>query len=220
MKALYRHSSTCVVFCLIWSIISTRLQYYDEDNITESRLDFRTSVLEPMYHGQDDVFCSRILYDMTRFVLHSPLYSPVRLILLRDSPQVQELGSLKTSGGRCIAFPNIYQHQIQPFSLQDKAKSGHRKIVALFLVNPDRRIPSTTTIAPQQKDWVDEVIYDDNGLANTLPVELVNVISGLAHEGNMSRVEAETVRKELMEERSVMVQEHTRQKFQIGFNMW
>lgn len=127
---------------------------------------------------------------------------------------------MKTTEGRCIAFPNIYQHRIQPFNLEDKSKPGHRKIVAFFLINPDRPVPATTAVPPQQEDWVDEVIFDDNGLASKLPTELVDVISGFARQGTMSRADAEMARKHLMKERSVMAKDHTAKKFQIEFNMW
>jgi len=57
-------------------------------------------------------------------------------LLGRDGERNQEIGSISTSEGRCIAFPNIYQHRVSPFELIDKTKPGHRKIVALFLVDP------------------------------------------------------------------------------------
>ena len=44
----------------------TLLQYYDSENISESKLAFRRATSEPIYHEQDDGKCMRVLYDMDR----------------------------------------------------------------------------------------------------------------------------------------------------------
>jgi hypothetical protein len=41
-------------------------QYYDSENISESRLAFRRATSEPEVHGRDDGECMRVLYDMAR----------------------------------------------------------------------------------------------------------------------------------------------------------
>ena len=46
-------------------------QYYDSENITESKLGFRRATSEPWAHWQDDGFCMRTLYDMDRYVARS-----------------------------------------------------------------------------------------------------------------------------------------------------
>ncbi|KDQ11857.1 hypothetical protein BOTBODRAFT_431176 [Botryobasidium botryosum FD-172 SS1] len=104
------------------SIVSTFIYYYDEENATESQLAFRTAIREPTYHQQWDSMCMKTLYGVDR-----------------DESCVQHRGHIVTKGGRCIAFPNIYQYQIQPFALVDQNKPGHRKIVALFLIDPTRK---------------------------------------------------------------------------------
>ena len=99
---------------------------------------------------------------------------------------VQNLSGVKTKDGRCIAFPNIYQHQVQPFSLADKTKPGHRKILALFLVNPDHTVLSTADVAPQQTSWAAEPMRE--GLeGKNLPVELVDLVGGYVSEAMMTR---------------------------------
>lgn len=52
-----------------WAIqlLINRLKYYDEENVTESRLAFRTAILQPSYHGQDDTDCMNILYKLGRY---------------------------------------------------------------------------------------------------------------------------------------------------------
>ena len=44
----------------------TALQYYDSENISESRLAFRRATSEPYPHHQGDGKCMRVLYDMDR----------------------------------------------------------------------------------------------------------------------------------------------------------
>ena len=67
---------------------------------------------------------------------------------------LQDLGSVETIQNRCVAFPNIYQHQVQPFRLKDSAKSGVRKIFVALLVDPTYTIPSATTVPPQQREII------------------------------------------------------------------
>jgi len=63
------------------------------------------------------------------------------------------LGSVLTCPGRLLTFPNVLQHQVQPFSLEDRTRPGHRKILAMFLVDPHVSVLSTANVPPQRKDW-------------------------------------------------------------------
>ena len=65
----------------------------------------------------------------------------------------------------------IYQHCVQPFHLVDPSKPGHRKILALFLVDPHKRIISTANIPCQQKEWWEELVRDIGPLGN-VPKEM------------------------------------------------
>jgi Protein of unknown function (DUF4246) len=73
---------------------------------------------------------------------------------LVDGEQIQDLAKVATPMRRLLAFPNVFQHRVAPFELLDETKPGHRKLVVLWLVNPDRRIISTANVPPQQKDNV------------------------------------------------------------------
>ena len=124
------------------------------------------------------------------------------LISTSQDRDLQELGSVETLQGRCVAFPNIYQHQVQPFRLEDPTKPGFRKIFVAFLVDPTFTIPSATSIAPQQREIIREAMLTaDNSWLGKLPVELIDVISG-GNDGAMSREEAEAYRLEIMDERT------------------
>lgn len=70
--------------------------------------------------------------------------------LQNEGPLHQVIGSVITKSGRSIAFPNLYQHYVAPFKLQDPSKSGVRKILVYFLVDPATYITSTATVPPQQ----------------------------------------------------------------------
>ncbi|KAJ7499574.1 hypothetical protein FB451DRAFT_1385273 [Mycena latifolia] len=130
------------------------VQYYEEEIISESRLAFRVTTSPPGYHKQDDEICMDILCGMERSA---------------------------TSAGRALAWLNINQHRVAPFSLVDSMKPGHRKILGIFLVDPSiTPILSATTVPPQQADWAFATLEDaraDPGSAySRLPPELSNTI--------------------------------------------
>ena len=134
----------------------------------------------------------------------------------RDSPGVQDIGDVITKTHRCVAFPNLYQHKVQPFHLQDHAKPGHRKIFVFFLVDPTRRVLSATEVPPQQREWVTEAMRSagqDSGFAK-LPYELLAMISD-ANEGAMTREEAEKYKEELRSERTILIEENNRTYFEM-----
>ncbi|MFI9825450.1 DUF4246 domain-containing protein [Streptomyces sp. NPDC052013] len=113
-------------------IVSTGIYYWDSENITESRLSFRTAVDDPHYEQNDDNGM-REVYGLEN-----------------EGPLNQVLGSAETPAGRVLAFPNILQHRVGPFRLADPTRPGHRKILAFFLVDPSQRIVSTSDVPPQQ----------------------------------------------------------------------
>jgi len=135
---------------------------------------------------------------------------------------VQDIGDVVTRTHRCPAFPNLYQHQVQPFHLEGPTKPGHRKILVFFLVDPTQRVFSATDVGPQQHEWVTEVISNagqDSVFAN-LPTELLSMILG-EDDGVMTRSEAEKYREELMSERVVSVEENDRVYFgAVGLRNW
>ncbi|MDX3310552.1 DUF4246 domain-containing protein [Streptomyces sp. NPDC054884] len=117
-------------------IVSTGIYYWDSENITESRLGFRTALDDPHYEQNDDNGLREV-------------YG------LEDEDALnQTLGSTSTPAGRCLAFPNILQHRVSPFRLADPTRPGHRKILAFFLVDPSQKIVSTSDVPPQQP-WSD-----------------------------------------------------------------
>ncbi|KAJ7121240.1 hypothetical protein C8R43DRAFT_1033512 [Mycena crocata] len=195
----YKGGSWHVEGMLNEQIVASGIYYYDEENISESRLAFRVTTGPPVYHKQDDDLCMDILYG-----------------LKRNSHCCQDLGSMVTSAGRALAWPNIYQHRVSPFHLVDTTEPGHRKILAIFLVDPSiEPIPSATNVAPQQAEWaveaLEEARNDPETVFSRLPPELSNVIYSKLPSTFMTRDEAEVYRLKLMKERTQFVKVHDRE---------
>lgn len=190
-------------------ICASALYYYDEVNITPSHLAFRQSCcgddLMDVGYEQEDHEGLEYLWDIEQ-----------------NGPTIQDLGTVLTREGRLLAWPNVLQHQVQPFELQDESKPGHRKILALFLVDPFQHIISTANVPPQRKDWwteeVMKTIAPSKGKFAELPPELMqNVLNGV--DGfPISLEKAKDIRTELMGERSVFVQNVDRKMHSNQFN--
>lgn len=155
-------------------IVSTCIFYWDSENITESRLSFRAALDDPSYEQNDD--------------------NGVRDVYgLEDEDALnQMLGSASTPAGRCLAFPNILQHRVGPFGLADPTRPGYRKILAFFLVDPSKKIVSTSDVPPQQP-WSD---------TSTMTLE-----------------QAKGYREQLMRERKFFVDEHNEQLYEREFSL-
>jgi hypothetical protein len=124
---------------------------------------------------------------------------------------VQEVGSVVCKEGRLLTFPNILQHQVQPFKLADPTKPGHRKILALFLVDPGIRIISTANVPPQQRHWWSEGVtkaFANSGEAmGQLSAELKEKVFEDVEDFPIGMEEAKAIRLQLMDERKSYVTE-------------
>jgi hypothetical protein len=161
------------------------------ENITPSYLSFRkhvnTGAEDMAYYPQDEHEFMRVIYGMDP-----------------EGPGLQEVGSIEVCEGRLIAFPNILQHLVRPFKLADPTKPGHRKILALFLVDPKSRVISTANVPCQRSDWWAREINDTNALPK-LPSELRDLIVENVDDFPISMKEAKVLREELMNERRAFV---------------
>lgn len=173
-------------------IIASALYYYDSKNITDSYLAFREGV------DRDELQ----EYEQHRWQALTEIYG------IKDSwgDAIQVLGSVHTREDRLLVFPNVLQHRVSPFSLVDKTRPGHRKLLALFLVEPYMNIPSTANIPPQQKHWWAKVMEEEGGLTQKLPVELAEQVIESVDDFPISLEEAKELREKLMEERGNLVE--------------
>ncbi|KAK6098482.1 hypothetical protein MT418_8520 [Batrachochytrium dendrobatidis] len=159
------------------SIVATGLYYYDVENITTPKLDFRVAV-----------YC---FYEMESDMYWKDVYG-----IDRESPHNQYIGSLEVSNGRCVVYPNRYQHKEQSFKLADPTQPGHCKILTFFVVNPACRIVSTAHVAPQQPQWCKSSLDKAH-----IPPELWNDITQYI-QGVQSPAETKHHRDELTSDRT------------------
>nr|KAJ3422301.1 hypothetical protein HK105_000296 [Polyrhizophydium stewartii] len=179
------------------AIIATGIYYYSMDNITTSRLSFREAVSDEIDYEQSDYNYWEDVYGISN----------------ETTPRNQSVGSLEAKQGRCIVFPNTFQHQVQPFELADPTRPGFRKILVFFLVNPAKRIVSTAHMAPQQPDWLELGLHD-----TPLPPELWRNVTRFMR-GSMSLDEAKGLRLELMDERTAVQETANESIFEETFNL-
>jgi hypothetical protein len=182
-------------------IAASIIAYIDSDNITESRLEFRTRIDDvSMDYEQGDSAGVELVYGW------------------RDGdPLTQHMGVVHAKAGRVVCFPNKLQHRVAPFELADPSRAGVRKIVVFFVVDPMTRVPSTRTVPPQQHSWwwPEET---RSALAEQLPAELAQrVQQGAA--GAMSHSEALRHREALMKERAAQVEEINSEVYEEAFSL-
>jgi len=129
-------------------IVGTALYYLDSDNITDSALEFRA--MTSSY--QDDWEVGQDAYHWMESVYGNSLGGG-------NGVCVQNYGAVNTPQGRLLAFPNVFQHRVTGFKLADPTKPGHRRFIALWLVDPHRRVISTANVPPQQAEWWSESAF-------------------------------------------------------------
>ncbi|KAF4435937.1 hypothetical protein F53441_13365 [Fusarium austroafricanum] len=192
-------------------ICATALYYYDSYNVTDSHLDFRT-------RANREGLAFNVRYDQ------GDEYALPRTFSLDCGPgdsgspssAVQHVGSILTRPGRALFFPNLFQHRVSPFRLIDPSKPGHRKIVALFLVDPKIPIISTANVPPQRQDWWKGTEQPEVPVSK-LPSELREmVVNEVDFPYGMK--EAESIREEFMKERGARVKEFDTQLTSVEYS--
>ncbi|TFK24949.1 hypothetical protein FA15DRAFT_618654 [Coprinopsis marcescibilis] len=180
-------------------IVATALYYYSSSNITRSSLAFRQI--------SDAEAAHELPYEQSVHDWLTDVFG-----CNNEEASVQFVGAVDTPEGRLLTFPNILQHQVQPFDLEDGTKPGHRKILALFLVDPHVRVISTASVPCQQLDWWRENVESSQSLGRSglknLPLELRDQVFSDVEDFPISLAEAKTLREELMDERKKFVLDH------------
>ena len=103
---------------------------------------------------------------------------------------------------------------MQPFKLEDSNKPGLRTIAAIFLVDPNKRILSTSDIPPQQLSWHNEA----SSLPSLLPAEVQEVLD-TKRDFPLSLEKAKELREELMKERKYLHEENKDEWFEREFSL-
>ena len=175
------------------NICASSVYYFDCENITDSRLSFRyrdEGVSDAMLTLCDCMLPFRDTYGL--LYQAGPKATPI-----------QNLGEVLTRKGRFLAFPNVYEHKQSPFELQDPSKSGHCKVLALLLVNPERRIISTAHVPPQQLEWWAKHAYPYTERLRALPTELYDEVLDYTNGCPYTVSKAKEYRDELLKEKAV-----------------
>ncbi|KEQ94462.1 hypothetical protein AUEXF2481DRAFT_66596 [Aureobasidium subglaciale EXF-2481] len=173
-------------------IVATAIYYYSNTNITPSQLKFR-------HNGSDESW-----FDMEYEQFDYAHLETITGFQNEFDPLIQNLGSVMCDQGRLLAFPNVLQHNVGSFKLEDETKPGERKILALFLVNPHVRVLSTAKVPPQRKDWWEKEIREQRGeieKLKTLPNELMDKVFDNVEDFPIGMADAKQIRETLMEER-------------------
>ncbi|GJE90775.1 DUF4246 domain-containing protein [Phanerochaete sordida] len=185
-------------------IVAVGMYAYDSHNVTKVGLGFRMAVVTTsLSYEEGDEEGVKAAYGFAQ-----------------DDPLNQQLGVVSMTQGRCVAFPNVYQHRREAFELADKSKPGHCKFMTLFLVDPrlPKLRPSTTDIPPQQPDWMRSLLQEiatklreGSGATGTvtglgrLPLEILDMIVDEA-EWLATKQEATERRLQLLDEHEQMRQ--------------
>ncbi|TFK41976.1 hypothetical protein BDQ12DRAFT_677465 [Crucibulum laeve] len=171
------------------------------DNVTPSSIQFRMAVTYPRGFFAGDIGAT------------------LRTWGLRDGDSChQHIGSVPLQAGFSVVFPNIYQHRQMPFQLADPTKEGHLTLVTFLLVDPDiQPVVSTSAVAPQQKDWIEEALYE--ALQGRLPAELITKVMENV-ESVMQENEADDYRDEMLRIRNAFRQANDNYLFCIPFDIW
>lgn len=176
---LYAGGSWHVEGTINEDIVATVLYYYDVENITESKISFRSMFEDPPYEQGDSLYCQHF------FGLED------------EDTIVKYLGGISTEENKVVIFPNFFQHHVDLFQLKNKTRPGHRKILCFFLVDPyNDKVLTTAEVPPQQESWwkleqsINSIIPD---LELRTALKKITKLQGLQ--------EAKDVREKLIQER-------------------
>ncbi|KAL6900578.1 hypothetical protein GGI43DRAFT_405762 [Trichoderma evansii] len=180
-------------------ICATALFYYDSENLTDCHLDFRTpadreELMMNLNYGQSQHFPIERTFAIPN--AYRDTLQNIGGVLTTNSPSTGDADT------RAVFFPNLLQHRVSPFRLKDPTRPGHRKILALFLVDPAIPVISTANVPPQQRHWWSRETGVEEALAHRLPNELTQSVLEDAIGLPISLNEAKSIRLDLMEERS------------------
>ena len=139
--------------------------YLESENVGETKLAFRTQIKKPTRPEEHYAVGHKKPVEEGQWQIDTGDYEGAKAIYgfeeggyfnqeHRPSMLIQPRGVNRTLSGRVLAWPNTLQHCVQPFELENKALPGRRTILCFFLVDPTKRIRSTATVPPQQREWL------------------------------------------------------------------
>ncbi|KAL8791713.1 MAG: hypothetical protein Q9195_005720 [Heterodermia aff. obscurata] len=135
-------------------------------------------------------------------------------------PIIQTLGDVTLRENRVVVWPNVFQTRLNQFELSDRTKKGHLRMLTLHLVDPNRRIMSTSMVPCQRRDWWAEAVRKCCPRLYRLPMELYRHIVDLMDDDSYPiSVEAgKRMKAEFKQEREKFQTKHT-EAFE-GYDEW
>lgn len=180
-------------------IVATSILHFDSVNVTPNSgaLTFRVEAdLDPSTHVFEPGHAQEIagIYD-----IHD--LEDLEGSSFRGDKAFQTLGTVLTPDSRLVVFPNVFQHKLSSYRLQDESKPGRRRVMAIHLVDPHYRILSTRNVPPQRSDWWEaagaaKIIWARQGM----PQEIVDKILADAGEWPIGKGEAWRLKELLFED--------------------
>ncbi|EIW87205.1 hypothetical protein CONPUDRAFT_116344 [Coniophora puteana RWD-64-598 SS2] len=140
------------------NVVAVAYYVASTENLHGGALEFRMAVTSQRRFFEDDAGATLRTWGMAS-----------------GDPCHQTIGSAPVPPGRCVAFPNIYQHRRGALALVDPARAGRQRVVVVALVDPDLPPVVSTARVPQQRArWVSAALY----AAGRFPAELCDQIVG------------------------------------------
>lgn len=170
-------------------ICATAIYVYSTLNTTPAQISFRKRV-----HVEEAL--------LAKDYIQEPPWAPEIYGARHDDPAIQHMADVNLREGRVVTYPNIFQTRLLPFELLDKSQSGHVKLLIVHLIDPQRRMLSTSMVPSQRLDWWAEEVRRKNARLWRLPNEIWNRILENVENFPVGIEEGEVMRQEFMAERA------------------
>lgn len=177
-------------------VCATASYIYSSQNIATPTLSFRCRI-SPEEAG------------LAKGYIDSPPFADEMYGAEDGDPAIQTLGSVELREGRVVVFPNTFQTKLSPFALSDSSKPGHLRILTLHLIDPNRRVMSTSMVPCQRRDWWADSVRKACPRFWRLPNEIWNRIVDSMEGWPLSMEEGLEMRREFVEEREESRRQHT-----------
>lgn len=150
----------------------------------------------------------------------TPPFLPEIFGAKHGDPIIQDFGHVVLRENRVVVWPNVFQTKLDPVELKDQSKDGHLRVLTLHLVDPNRRIMSTSMVPCQRRDWWADAVRKSCPRLYRLPKEVFDNIVEMIDEESypISMEEGKRIRKDFLQERETYRKKHT--EAMEGYDEW
>jgi hypothetical protein len=132
-KSSFRESNLHLEGTHFERIIGTGIYYFNVDGVNDANLNFKTKLYPKLISKE----------------YYHYLSSNGRKNEINNN--YSNIGSVPTKNNRCIVFPNFLYHNVDEIELLNGFTNGCREILVFWLVDPSKRILSTSNVLPLQQ---------------------------------------------------------------------